>query len=620
MPEHYLTKSDFKVARSCPTKLYYRKMGYPTVGVGDEYLAMLADEGYLVEALARAFYPEGRWVGYREDIEAAARDTMAALTNSCTLFEATFISGGKLARADILVRRGDILELIEIKSRGLDRQHYDELVANGESASFRAARNPREIHKEWRPHLEDVAFQVAVLEEVFPNARVIPYLMMPDTSRSSRIDGLHHCFKLRSPHGPTDNLSSPSVDYDGDVNEVRLNPILTRVDVQAEVQLLLPEVRQYAADYLDMLIPNPRRVSTPLSIACRSCEYRVPDGELRGFHECWGKLADVRPHILDLYYVHEAGGAKQHLADRLIGQGKASLLDIPERQLTRKDGSLGERARRQRVQIACTRDNREWISDELDAALSCLTYPLHFVDFETYTPAIPRYRNMRPFDPVAFQWSCQTLAGPDAEPEQTDWLQSADTYPNATFADTLRHQLKDGGSILVWASHESTILRAIGRQLLERDNGDVELAAWTADLLASGRLVDMHKMTVRHYFHPRMGGRTSLKGVADAAWQAAPSIRARLPEYAINKTGDPGGLYEALPRLEIGGRQIAVTEGKGANVAYFLMMEQLAKNPAPEAEAWRRLLRQYCNLDTMAMVIIWWRWRELIGQMKQQHG
>ena len=59
-----------------------------------EYLAALADQGYLVEALARALYPDGRWVGYRDDVESAAWDTMAALApDACTLFEATFISG-----------------------------------------------------------------------------------------------------------------------------------------------------------------------------------------------------------------------------------------------------------------------------------------------------------------------------------------------------------------------------------------------------------------------------------------------------------------------------------------------------------------------------------------------
>lgn len=617
MQEHYLTKSDFKVAQTCSTKLYYRKMGYPTAGAGDEYLAMLADQGYLVEALARTFYPEGRWVGYREDVEAAAWDTMTALTDSCTLFEATFISRGKMARADILVRRGDVLELIEIKSRGFDRQRYDELVAGGKPTPFHVAQNPREIRREWRPYLEDAAFQVAILEEVFPDARIIPYLVMPDTSRPSHVDGLHHRFRLRN---PANDLSPPSADFDGDAREIRRNPLLTRVDVRAEVEILLPEVRQRAAGYLDTLIPSLRRVTTLPSIACRSCEYRVSDGEFRGFHECWGRLADVQPHILDLYYVHEAGGAKQQLADRLIGQGKASLLDISERQLARQDGSLGERARRQRVQIACTRSNREWISDELGAALASLTYPLHFVDFETCAPAIPRYRGMRPFDLIAFQWSCQTVAGPDAKPEPSDWLQTTDSYPNAAFAEALRRQIGDGGSILVWATHESTVLRAVRRQLLERDDGDVELATWIADLLAGDRLVDMHKMTLRHYFHPRMGGRTSLKIVVDAVWQASPTIRARRPEYIAEKADGLGGPYDALPRLEIGGRPVAVTEGAGANVAYYLMMERLAENATLEADAWRRLLRQYCNLDTMSMVLIWWRWRELIGQMEQQYG
>src|SRR5690606_29472654 len=176
MQRPYLTKSDFKVAQTCPTKLYYRKMDYPTVGGGDEYLAMLADQGYLVEALARTFYPEGRWVGYRDNAEAAARDTLAAMSDSCTLFEATFISRGKLARADILVRHGDVLELIEIKSRGIDRQHYDMLIAAGKPNPFHVTRNPREIRKEWRPYLEDAAFQVAVLEEIFPDARILAYL------------------------------------------------------------------------------------------------------------------------------------------------------------------------------------------------------------------------------------------------------------------------------------------------------------------------------------------------------------------------------------------------------------------------------------------------------------
>ena len=47
-----LSKSDFKVARTCGTKLYYRKLKYPTTLDDDPYLEFLADGGYMVEAIA----------------------------------------------------------------------------------------------------------------------------------------------------------------------------------------------------------------------------------------------------------------------------------------------------------------------------------------------------------------------------------------------------------------------------------------------------------------------------------------------------------------------------------------------------------------------------------------
>ena len=50
----YLSKSDFKVARSCATKLYYKKLDYLSVRDDDAYLRFLADGGYMIEAIAKA--------------------------------------------------------------------------------------------------------------------------------------------------------------------------------------------------------------------------------------------------------------------------------------------------------------------------------------------------------------------------------------------------------------------------------------------------------------------------------------------------------------------------------------------------------------------------------------
>ena len=48
----YLSKSDFKVAQTCPTKLYYKKNKYPSQKDENEYLVLLADGGFMIGRLA----------------------------------------------------------------------------------------------------------------------------------------------------------------------------------------------------------------------------------------------------------------------------------------------------------------------------------------------------------------------------------------------------------------------------------------------------------------------------------------------------------------------------------------------------------------------------------------
>ncbi len=616
MSINYLTKSDFKAARTCPTKLYYRKMGYPTRDDSDEYLKMLAEEGYRIEALARTLFPHGRRLGYQRDVAAAAAETSAALRDPCTLFEATFISGWKMARVDILNRRGRTLELIEIKAGGFNRRDNELRLQAGQSNLFRGKRDPQSIVAGWRPYLEDAAFQVYVLEELFPEATITPYLIMLDTSYPVDYDGLHRYFDWPPAFEAEGNWLSPLGDRTGARPDAGRATFLAQVNVAEEVQLLLPEVRQIAESFHSALFPSLQRLATPVSANCRDCEYRVADGNPNGFRECWAELADVTPHILDLYHVSSLGTKETPLINRLAAQGMASLYDIPLDQIGRRDGALGEVGKRQRLQIDYTRTNREWVSNELYFILDSLRYPLHFVDFETCGPAIPRYRGMRPYETIAFQWCCQAVASPAADPLHTDWLQSADAFPNEEFVLSLRRQVGDSGSILVWAGHESNVLKKIKDQLIERGGEDKEVVSWLNDLVSGDRLVDMNKLTLKHYFHPRMRGSTSLKVVAEAVWGADAAVRERLPQYLSADGNHTTSPYRALPPLSIDGNLVSVAEGTGAILAYYKMMECLASRATQEAGRWRQLLLQYCQLDTLAMVMVWWHWRELTGQGK----
>src|SRR2546423_14578289 len=111
MPQtRYLTKSKFKLAMECPTKLFYTgKPEYANRKIEDSFLRSLAEGGFQVGALARCYFPDGILIETPND-EAAATVTEAYLKQkTVTLFEAVFKYENFLIRADIVVKDGDRL-------------------------------------------------------------------------------------------------------------------------------------------------------------------------------------------------------------------------------------------------------------------------------------------------------------------------------------------------------------------------------------------------------------------------------------------------------------------------------------------------------------------------------
>ena len=610
----YLSKTDFKVARTCPTKLYYKERGYPSLMDGDEYLALLAEGGFMVHKIATLLYPEGREMPFDAAPASAAAETLRALhAQNATLFEATLISNGKLARIDILMKHGNELHLIEVKATSFDSDEDAAAVAEGRPNLFRTKRN-HSIAAEWQEYLEDVTFQTLVLREVFPHATIRPFLLMPDKSKTTRIDKLYSLFRIRRRRMPGSRQERFEVEFTGDVEQLRREHFLTLVPVDAEVEMLAQEVGDAAGQYVASLSPRLRKIATPLSVACRGCEYRATEaGQPDGFRECWGRLADVKPHLLDLYHVGNAGGRGGPVAEQLIQERRVGLYDVPRGSLVRADGSVGEANKRQLIQMDHTRDNSEWVSDELPGILTSFRYPLHFIDFETTAVAIPYHAGMHPYEPVTFQWSCHTLDAQGSTPRHAEWINVEDAFPNFEFAETLFRHLGRGGTVFMWATHENTILRRILEQMPMRGYRNPSLAQWLRWIIRdrgqqAGRLTDMNQLCLKHYFHPLMKGRTSIKVVCDAVWKSNPALRAEYPDYLKLQDGEILSPYASLPPVEIGGQPAVVAEGTGAIRAYEAMMYGVEREDAQTKAHWRDLLRQYCRLDTLAMVWIWRHW------------
>ncbi len=613
----YLSKSDFKVARTCPTKLYYKKSGYPSLNDENEYLMLLAEGGYMVEKIAKLLFPAGREIGFDGPSEAAAQETLRALAaENVTLFEATLIRGQKLGRVDILIKRGHVFQLIEVKAKSYDGEEDAAAKAGGRRSLFWKKKGDG-IISGWQECLEDVAFQVLVLRELFPQATIHPFLMMPDKSKTTPIDRLHSFFRIMRIKQRGSDSTRLVVEFNGDVQQLRSHHFLSQVPVGAEVEHLLPEASKAASDYAGSLNPDLRKIPTPISVACKKCEYHA-DGTERGdgYRECWGALADLKPHLLDLYHVGDLGGRGGPVANDLIARGKVRLFDVPRGRLVKADGTVGERNKRQITQIDCTRRDVEWMSGALPRILQGYKYPLRFIDFETTAIAVPYHAGMHPYEPVAFQWSCHRLDSPGGALTHAEWINIKDAFPNFQFAESLMECVGSEGTVFMWATHENTILGMVLRQMGERNYRNAALERWLrgmvkCDTLHPGRLVDMNRLTERHYFHPLMKGRTSIKVVCDALWQTNPSLRAAFPEYVKEKGGEVLSPYASLPTLEIAGTMVSVAEGTGAIRAYEAMVYGVERNDLTTRENWKRLLLQYCKLDSLSMCMVWEHWRRM---------
>jgi len=521
------------------------------------------------------------------------------------LFEATLLSGSKLARADILVKRGNEFDLLEVKAKLWDGAEAQQCAADGLPVPFRGKRGA--IESKWQPYLEDVAYQVMVLRELFPDARVSSFLVMPDKSKTTSIDELYSFFSIKRQVVAGSPIERIEVEFTGDAAALRQDHFLTVVSVDAEVEELMDGVRAKSTDYVDSLQPELVKIPTRISVDCKSCEFRgTPQDPRDGFGECWGALGQTDPFLLDMYKISQIGGRGGPVADQLIAAGKAGLLDIDQRVLTKKDGTEGPDARRQKIQLEYTRAGTEWCSSQLGPLLNDLKYPLHFIDFETSRLAVPYHAGMRPYGLVAFQWSCHTIREPGGLPEHAEWLNAERAYPNFEFAQSLRRQIGEGGSVLTWATHEASSLSDIWRTIPVRGYDDQALAGWLESVLSpgGGRIVDMNAITLRHYFHPLMRGRTSIKWVLAAIWAVDDTVRALFSEYGTGALSP----YDALPPIEISGRPLRVKEGTEAVRAYQEMMYGAGRGDSEVRERYARLLRQYCRLDSAAMIMVWNHW------------
>jgi hypothetical protein len=382
-------------------------------------MKILSQGGYIVGKMATLLFPDGI------EIEGNTRECIQQTNElmkkeNVVLFEPAFVSGQKLIRVDILEKKGKLIHLIEVKAK-----------------SHNTEDDPSKQKSKLKKYIEDVAYQYLILKESFPDHSIKASLLMPDKSKRTGIEELAGWFSIRKNEKKNDQeleelpaqqrpvFNKPEVvfKYENNpervtfINQLNQEGILEYMEVTADVEAIQSDILQRANQFIRILNEGISASDFELSKKCKACEFNTPDAAKNGFQECWEGNAYLDHHIFDLYYGGSIGHhTKGFYLDELIANRKVSLFDIELERLRNSKGEISTRGKRQILQIQNTKNNAEWKSPELNSIVSTLRYPLYFIDFETYTGALPYHKGMRPYEVIAFQWSCHTINQPGDTP------------------------------------------------------------------------------------------------------------------------------------------------------------------------------------------------------------
>ncbi len=188
-----------------------------------------------------------------------------------------------------------------------------------------------------------------------------------------------------------------------------------------------------------------------------------------------------------------------------------------------------------------------------------------------------------------------------------------DEWPNVAFADALRAVIGDRDTVLAPGRRSMRAVSTNWRANTRTSCRTTSTLEAMVEGLNEGRIFDLHKCAANNFYHPGMGGRTSIKVVLDALWKTDSAMRDQFTTWngrSVAASDDP---YHTLPALIIDNVEQDVREGTGAIRAYEAMMYGIEKGRSDAKQKWRQLLLQYCELDTLSMVLIFEYWRRITG-------
>jgi len=637
---------------------------YADQALDDAFLRSLAEGGYQVGELAKYYFCDdpltaGITIETLDYEESLAETERRINSGETVIAEAAFRFENLFIRTDIfkISTLKKEIELYEVKAKSY----------NPGDRFFSTSRKTGEvtgIRSEWKAYLMDVAFQKFVLNKCFPEYKINAYLMMADKEATATADGMNQSFKIDK---TGDRMKI--VVKEGLKRDMLGAEVLIRVNVDEEVKWIWEEAVDTDiaesisfANYISLLSQkynDDEKLVTPIGSKCKKCKYRTTvdedkAGKLKsGFKECWNNATGlpenemVKPLVTELW-CGGFSGMQSLIESRIFLLEKVSeeMLTPKTESKTAYPGLSPLQRRVLQIEKAKAKDETVFLDKVgLKREMDQWTYPLHFIDFETSRVAIPFHAGRRPYEQIAFQFSHHIVKNDHTIEHKGEYISfEPGVFPNYDFVRALKKELEtDEGTIFRYHNHENTVLNEIYEQL-SLDQSTIDDKDQLMDFIQSithkkdnwtgeRDMVDLFKLVTSYYYPPAAGGSNSLKYILPATIKASDYLQKKYsqPVYGTQtmpslnfknkvwlKSAENFNPYKALPPVfeEYDQEQLdsmfnasdELAEGGAAMTAYAKL--QFGNIPAAQREMLRDALLKYCELDTLAMVMIWEYWMD----------
>jgi hypothetical protein len=271
------------------------------------------------------------------------------------------------------------------------------------------------------------------------------------------------------------------------------------------------------------------------------------DPYICGFYEYCRKHIPVNS-IFDL------SGLQLNRKYDLYRSGIVKLEDVPD------DAKLSKNAK---LQLEVYKSKKDLIDKKaIKEFLSDLNYPIYFMDFESFQPAVPMFDNSKPYMQIPFQYSLHCKENKKSKIKHFEFLAETGNDPRIKFIENLLRDTKSEGDILTYnKSFEILRLKEIAEAFPKFKKEIEERINRIKDL--------MLPFQKKYYYTNNMHGSYSIKYV----------LPALIPELS----------YENLE----------INEGGLASIAFESLYYETDLMRVADI---RTNLLEYCKLDTFAMV------------------